>query len=67
MGKGSYDGISLTPLDFSVLRLVLNRYERTDKLKSLGYEVCKIDGEWFYRQAGSDRRWTPMDNKKQED
>lgn len=65
MGKGSYDGINLTPLDFSVLRLVLNRYERVDKLKSLGYEVCKIDGQWFYRQSGSDRLWTPMDNKKQ--
>lgn len=61
MGKGSYDGIKLSAFDFQVLRLVEHRQSRVDKLKGLGYEVCKIDGQWFYRQADSDRKWTAMD------
>lgn len=64
MGKGSFDGIAMTSLAFETLNLVLNRYERTDKLKSLGYEVCKINGRWFYRQPNANRNWTDMDKKK---
>lgn len=63
MGKGSYDGIEISALSWELLHEYEWRHERIDKLHSLGYEVSKVNGEWFYRQAGSDNKWTAMDKK----
>ena len=58
MGKGSYEGIEI---DWELLRKEMREQERIDKLKSLGYEFCKINYKWYYRRANSNRKWTPLD------
>lgn len=67
MGKGSYDGIEDRPANIFELNAInefIHNKERTSILENLGYEVCKIDGDWFYRWNGSDNKWTPMNHKK---
>ncbi len=63
MGKGSYDSIELSSIQWELLREFELRHERIDKLNTLGFEISKVNGEWFYRQAGSNNKWTAMDKK----
>ena len=61
MGKGYTDGRSVTSLEMALIHNNEVRRMRIDKLHSLGYEVCRIKGEWFYRKSDTNNKWSKMD------
>lgn len=63
MGKGSKADIKLTPLHWELIRKMEHREKRIDILHNLGYEVCKMRYQWYYRKKTDDpnRPWTLMD------
>lgn len=71
MGKGSLGGRA--PTAFEMFLINKNQAEKDSRdrrihtLHLMGYEVCQVDGVWFYRSTHPDARkqWTPMD--KQDD